>query len=403
MAIASFVNRLPTSATESRYHRETAPLTFGGCAMPAESSEQPSEEIRPPTEPDDEGTNAAADPVPRRRGPATIYDIAHLAGVNPSSVSRALNQPGRMSAKTESRIHDAARQLNYRVNPMARALPTGRTKMIGLVIADITNPVVFDIIRGAERAASERDYTLVLAESQESSDREYKIAERLLQSVDGLILATSRLDDAGVTQLAQAKPLVVVNREVASVPGVVADVSRGITEAIDLLAHSGHRSVAYLSGPERSWISHARWRSIKERCEWSRMEVVRLPTTSPTVEGGRAAAAAVRSAGCTAVVAYNDLIAIGLMRELAVAGLQVPGDLSIIGFDDIFGSDFTSPPLTTIQMPLQQQGSRSVELILDALQEPAPPGHADKGELLTRLVVRGSVGPPPGPGPEAHQ
>ncbi|MCU1569445.1 MAG: LacI family transcriptional regulator [Naasia sp.] len=348
-------------------------------------TEEPGEQDR------GDGVESAA---PRRRAAPTIYDIAHLAGVNPSSVSRALNQPGRMSAKTESRIHDAARRLNYRVNPMARALPTGRTNMIGLVIADITNPVVFSIVRGAERAAAERDYTLVLAESEESSDRELKVAERLLQSVDGLILATSRLDDSAVTRLAEAKPLVVVNRVVDNVPGVVADVSRGITEAVDLLALFGHRSVAYLSGPERSWISHARWRSIKERCDWSRMEVTALPTASPTVEGGRGAAAAVRSSGCTAVIAYNDLIAIGLMRELGMAGLQIPRDLSVVGFDDIFGSDFTVPPLTTIQMPLQRQGARAVELILDALKEDSAPRQSESGDLLTHLVVRGSVGPP---------
>lgn len=331
----------------------------------------------------------------RKRGAPTIYDIANLAGVHPSSVSRALNRPGRMSAKTESRIWEAARSLNYHVNPMARALPTGRTKMIGLVTADITNPVFSSMARGAERAAADYDYTLVLAESEESSDRELKVVQRLLQTVDGIVLATSRLDDAAVLSLTEVKPLVVVNRELAGVPGVVADVGHGITEAVDLLALFGHRSIAFVSGPERSWMSRERWRVTKERCDWSRMQASRVPSPSPTIEGGRAAAAAVRASGCTAVIAYNDLIAIGLMRELAMAGVQVPRDISLIGFDDIFGSDFTAPPLTTIQMPLQQQGARAVQLILSELREESGSPRPGAADLLTRLTVRSSVGPPP--------
>ena len=108
----------------------------------------------------------------RGRSAATIYDIAKLAGVNPSTVSRALSKPGRINVKTEERIQAAAKELNYRLNPMARALPTGRTSTLGLLLADITNPMFFHVVRGAEEAASLRGYTLILAESQESADRE---------------------------------------------------------------------------------------------------------------------------------------------------------------------------------------------------------------------------------------
>ena len=113
----------------------------------------------------------AVPPRSRANRPApTIYDIAELAGVNPSTVSRALNKPGRISAKTEKLIQDAARTLNYRANPMARALPTGRTHTLGLIVADITNPMFFEVVRGAERAAAVGGYTLILAESQESDE-----------------------------------------------------------------------------------------------------------------------------------------------------------------------------------------------------------------------------------------
>jgi LacI family transcriptional regulator len=138
--------------------------------------------------------DANTDRTRRKNGAATIYDVAELAGVSPSTVSRALSKPGRISARTEARIRMAAQQLSFRINPMARALHTGRTNTLALVVADITNPVIFDIVRGAEHAASVEGYTLVIAESQESSDAEASSVQRLLPSVDGIILATSRLD-----------------------------------------------------------------------------------------------------------------------------------------------------------------------------------------------------------------
>lgn len=326
---------------------------------------------------------------------ATIYDIARLAGVNPSTVSRALSKPGRISAKTERRIHDAAKELNYRVNPMARALPTGRTNTVGLIVADITNPMFFNVVRGAEKAAVEHDYTLVLAESAESAENELRTAERLLSTVDGVVLATSRLSDEQILDLAEQKPIVVINRQVAAVPGIVADVDSGIAEAVRHLASLGHRSLIYISGPLRSWMSERRWESLKERCEWSNIQVTRTGAGDPTLDGGRKAASAVRASGATAAVAYNDLMAIGLMQELLMAGLTVPGDLSIIGFDNIFGSDFTTPPLSTIMSPLDEAGALAFRSIIAELNGQDPFDSVPMGSLATRLVIRGSTGAPP--------
>lgn len=323
---------------------------------------------------------------------ATIYDIARLAGVNPSTVSRALSKPGRISAKTEKRIQDAAKQLDYRANPMAKALPTGRTNTIGLIVADITNPVFFDVMRGAERAASARDYTLVVVESVESAENERRAAGRLLRGVDGLVLAMSRLSDEEIVALADEKPLVLINRQVETVPDVVADVDRGIAEMVRHLASLGHRTVSFVSGPDLSWMSQRRWRSLQERCAWSNIAVTRIPAGSPTVEGGRHAAVAVRDSGATAVIAYNDLMAIGLMQELIMAGISIPSDISVVGFDNIFGSDFTTPPLTTVQSPLNEIGALAVESIIAELDGAIPATSSMSGVLATNLIVRGSTG-----------
>ena len=321
----------------------------------------------------------------------TIYDIARVAGVNPSTVSRALSKPGRVSAKTQKLIEDAAAELNYQVNPFARALPTGRTSTFGLIVADITNPTFFDIIRGAGATASARDYTLVLADSAESAVTELTTARRMMPTVDGLILASPRMDDDDIRTLARDKPVVVINRRVDGVPCVVPDVNKGISEAVRSLAANGHKKVAYVAGPAKSWMSARRWDGVRSACEWSRLEAVRLESTKPTVDGGRQAAREVLASGATAVLTYNDLLAIGLMQELQAAGVQVPDQISIVGFDDIFGADFTTPPLTTVRSPLGECGSGAATILLDHLAGTGGET-AETLSVETELVLRGSSG-----------
>lgn len=327
----------------------------------------------------------------RSKSAPTIYDVARLAEVNPSTVSRALSQPGRINIKTEQRVLAAAKELNYRLNPMARALPTGRTNTIGLLLADITNPMFFNAVRGAERAAARRGYILVLVESQESGDREAEAAQRVLPSVDALVLVTSRLSEEGVRALGERKPVVVLNRRVAGVDSIVPDLQGGIEQALDHLADLGHSSIAFMSGPATSWMSGARWEALFSSATARGLSIVEIPTTSPTLEGGAVALPRVRAAGVTAVVAYNDLMAIGLLRAATAEGMAVPEDLSIIGFDDIFGSDFTSPPLTTVRMPLDVVGELAVERALALIDRTATESTPEP-ELTTELVVRGSTG-----------
>ncbi|WP_022902051.1 LacI family DNA-binding transcriptional regulator [Humibacter albus] len=335
---------------------------------------------------------ATARPHGARPAP-TIYDIAQVAGVNPSTVSRALSKPGRLNAKTEKRIQDAAKQLGYRANPMARALPTGRTHTLGLILADITNPVFFDVVRGAERAAANAGYTLLVAESQESGEREAAATERVAPSVDGIVLGATRLGDDQIRALAETKPVVVINRAVSGVDDIVPDLATGIDEALDHLAELGHTALAYLSGPSQSWMSRARWQLLIERAAARGMTIVEIGPSSPTIEGGREVFARVATSGVTAVLAYNDLMAIGVLRAAREQKVDVPRSLSVVGFDDIFGSDFTSPALTTVRSPLDLVGEFAVQRVLDRVE--AREGTAGEGgaTLSTTLVVRDSTGP----------
>lgn len=338
------------------------------------------------------GNARAQQPNSRRGSAATIYDIAKLSGFNPSTVSRALTTPGRINSKTEAKIKAAAKELNYQVNPFARALPTGRTKMLALIIADITNPVFFNVVRGAEAAASTEGYTLVIAESQESSTNEAEALQRIMPTVDGVLLVTTRLRDEEIQELDKQKPVVLINRKVPGVADVVPSNEKAISEAIQHLSDLGHRHIAFLSGPRASWMNTERWTHLMKSAVKAGMTIVEIGPNDPTLEAGRLALDRIKAAGVTAVVTYNDIMGIGLLREAVTQGIKVPEDLSIIGFDNVFGSDFTSPPLSTVRLDLERTGNDGVTALLSLLDNedltaadiPAPQHEAS-------LLVRGST------------
>jgi len=278
---------------------------------------------------------------------------------------------------------------------MARALPTGRTHTIALVVADITNPVVFGIVRGAESAAKADGYTLVIAESQESGEAESEAIERLMPSVDGIVLATTRLPSPRIREIAAQKPVVLINRAVEGIVGILPDIDSGVTQLLTHLSEIGHRSIAYLAGPETSWISDQRFERMLDATERLGVALVEIGPNAPTIEGGRAALRRVVASRTTAVVAFNDLIAIGLMQAAAAGGISVPRDLSVAGFDDIFGGELITPTLTTVRAQLVTAGERAVESLLAELAADGPASEMPPNPpLTTTLIVRGSTGSP---------
>ena len=262
--------------------------------------------------------------------------------------------------------------------------------MIAVVVSDVTNPVYFQIIRGAEAAAADTGYTIVLADSQESGLIERHSVERAISAVDGVILTSSRMSDSTIRTVAKQRPTVVLNRSFPEVPCVVTDNARGMRRAVEHLAELGHDRLTYLAGPESSWADGMRWRSIREACLELELTVRRLGPYAPTVAGGVAAVADLRRSPSTAVVAYNDLVAIGLMRGLGRLGVRVPDEVSVVGFDNIFGSDFCTPALTTVAAPLRDLGAAGVQL-LRALLTGAPPGTGRPTVLPVQLIVRDST------------
>lgn len=323
----------------------------------------------------------------KRRSPPTIYDIAEAVGLNASTVSRALSTPGRVNPDTETRIRDAAAVLGYRTNPMARALPTGSTGSFGLILSDVTHGIYADVIRGAERAATSANRILVLAESQDSADHEFELAERLLSYVDGLVLVSSRLEAERIEALAGGKPLVLVNRQIDGVASLVPDVVPGLTQAIDHLHEIDHRSIGYLSGPSAWWMNALRWNTLFDLAIEREVSVVSFGPELPSMDGGGRLLRRVVASGVTAIIAFNDLMALGLMRAAQEQGIAIPDQLSIIGFDDIFGADLTTPALTTIRSPLADLGGSAIRILTAGNRDSAP------SNAPTEFVRRASTGP----------
>ena len=316
----------------------------------------------------------------------TIAMVAARAGVATSTVSRALSNPDRVSEETRRHIEAVARDLGY-VAPHKT-----RTRSVAVLVADIGNPFYFDVIRGTQRQLRAADYTQLLLDTEESAELEADLIERLRGNIDGVILAASRLSDAAIARLADTMPVVVLNRHVSGVPTVVLDTVSGMSQALEHLVSLGHRNIAYVEGPERSWANAARWRALTDAASGRDITLGRLGPFAPSRESGTAAADALVNSGATAAIAFNDLLAIGMLDRLAARGIRVPEALSIVGCDDIFGADFCSPALTTITTPIEQAGRVAVTLLLGQLESRA--GSGRDGVLLpTHLTVRNSTGP----------
>lgn len=332
----------------------------------------------------------------------TIYDVARAAGVAPSTVSRAFSRPGRVKAETAARIHEIAAGLGYRVSPVERSLPTAGTGLLAVVVSDITNPFFFEIIRGIEEAATAAGLVMLLVDADESASGEREAIDRALPMVDAVVLANTRMSDTAIRMVAKQRPTVVMHRPMTDVPSLVIDEPRGMRRAVEHLAEMGHRAVTYVSGPEASWANGMRWRSVREAAYELELEAHRIGPCPPTLEGGRAAVARFATSPTTAVIAYNDLIAIGFMQALQQRGVRVPHDVSVVGNDNIFGSDFCQPTLTTVAAPRRALGAVATRMAIDAAQAvprravrlPAGPREVLRPVMLpSNLVVRGSTGP----------
>ncbi|MBS1156841.1 MAG: LacI family transcriptional regulator [Proteobacteria bacterium] len=332
--------------------------------------------------------------MPTQR-PATLQDVATAAGVSATTVSKFVNGQKRFSLEVETRIRAAIDALDYRQNPVARSMATGKTRVVGLAVLDIRNPHFTNIIQGASQVAEEHGYGLMVVDFKEKTFNAQNLLSTLALRVDGII-ASSRLPQEALDELQRiGKPAVLFGQTDPDQPPapILPSVRiQGYQAAFMLGKHlqeSGRKHLVYLAYPQSRW-NQERLHGLRDAMPDATIRVMELETQ--TMEAGeRAAATALYgSEKVDAIVCYNDMIAIGLLHEACSLGVQVPEQIAIAGFDNVPVTRYLTPPLTTVDMCSEQQGEKAMELLLHIIKT----GQIEPTELQLepRLIVRASTG-----------
>ncbi|HEY0404797.1 MAG TPA: LacI family DNA-binding transcriptional regulator [Pyrinomonadaceae bacterium] len=329
-----------------------------------------------------------------------IKDVARAAGVSTATVSHVLNKTRVVSDETREKVLRAIESCNYYPNANARSLASGRSQTLGLLISDISNPFFPELVKSIETVAFERNYEVILANTDYNDERTTSNVRRFIErKVAGVALMTSELDKSLIDELARCHvPVVFLDIGSAGIcmSNIIVDYEAGIDEAISHLHWLGHRRIAYIGGP-------ARLRSAAKRlAAFLDSMAHRLPDSTPLqiyesdfrLEGGRSVAREILSAGHlpTAIVVANDMMALGVLQELHARGLHVPDDISIVGFDDIAFAELSNPPLTTVCLPRVELGRKAVEALMATIEHPDRQGV--EIHVPTSLVLRDSTAPP---------
>lgn len=323
----------------------------------------------------------------------TIRDVARRAHVSVATVSRALTSPELVRPETRSRVLAAASELGYQPNRAARGLITGKTGNIGIVVPDLDNPFFTGVLKAVQARAMQADYAVFVADSDEDPVAEAKLVHAMAKQVDGVVLCSPGLEDSQVYEAAGNTSLVLLNRRLSGVPSTLMDSAGGLRQVVDHLVALGHKRIAFLNGPRTSWSNQERRRGLKVAVEQHGVDLVDLGPFAPRYEGGLQAADLALAADVTAIMAYNDIMALGVLARLRDRGVSVPGDVSVTGFDDLTYAALCSPPLTTVSMPVATAGRTAVNMLLDWLDSDNT--QVPQVELETQLIVRGTTTPPP--------
>ena len=337
---------------------------------------------------------------------ATLKDVAEAVGVHVSTASRALHPKTRhlITDELAERILAAARTLEYRPNSIAYSLRTRRSMTVGVLVPDITNPIFPPIVRGLEDVLVPRGYATLVVNTDGNPEKEATYIHMLQgRGVDGLVVASAeRRDTALAKVLDDQLPLVAVNRktEHPNLWAVVNDEETGINAIVDHLVSLGHKRFAHIAGPQNLSTGFLRRKAFLARIaalglEWDPKLMTQAARYSEE-EGKRACDLLLDVGGATAIVAANDLLALGALHMLRERGLSCPGDVSVTGYNDMPFVDRLSPPLTTVRIQSYESGRHAAALILQQIETPVENRRPETEVLPVELVARGSTGAAPG-------
>lgn len=329
----------------------------------------------------------------------TIKDIAKEIGVSASTVSRALSDSPLVNAETKERVHRVARRLGYERNEVARALVMGSSGAVGLLVPDITNPFFSDVARGVGEIADRAGYGVILCNTDGRPDRELSYVRLMRRKrVDGLLLCSTTIDAPYLKEVQQAKtPFILVSRLCSNpdLPFVITDDRQGARLAVEHLIALGHERIGFIGGPEN--VQSSRDRFLEYAAVLSENDCAVVDAwhhfADFTQEAGREAGHRLLSLADrpTAVFAANDVTALGVLEVAEGMGLRVPGDLSLVGYDDISYASLPRIQLTTIAQPAVEMGQIAADWLLSRID--ADDVGTLQRVLKPRLVVRSTTGP----------
>lgn len=299
---------------------------------------------------------------------ATINDVGQAAGVSPATVSRVLNGSAPVDPALAERVLEAVRALGYRPNAAAQGLARGEWGTLGVLVPDLGNPYFPDVLKAISAAVQASGRRVMVMESDERPERERELAEDLMRCCDGVLLCSPRMDRSDVVDLAARRhPMVLVNRIVQGldVPAVSVDFFGAMTLVCGHLTKLGHRRVAYLSGPPTAWANTERIRAFEAARAFG-LDTAIIPCGATSQLGYDALPAALGT-GATAVVTYNDLVAYGAFTRLQEMGVEVPDEVSLIGFDDLAREHLAGFQVTTVSVSRRSLGTVAAQLLVDLL------------------------------------
>ena len=329
-----------------------------------------------------------------------ILQVAKRANVSTATVSRVLNAFPGVRDKTAERVRRAVAELNYVRNPNARSLRAGKTRLFGLIVSDVNNPFFPELIDAFEALATAEGIEVIFTHTNYDPNRLHSCIRRMIErSVDAVAVMTSEVEEISLQQAVKAGiPVVLMNQRklAGKYPNILVEYTAGFREALEHLLSLGHRDIGFIAGPQS--LNSARGRKeafraalrnhgVHVRSEWIAVGDMR-------VSGGRKAMESLlaRSPRPTAVVASNDLMAVGALQAAHAGRIHVPRDLSIIGFDDVPIAAMVHPPLSTIRHPRREVAARAFECLLKTVQGEKV---EDEAPLQPHLIIRNSTAPPP--------
>lgn len=321
---------------------------------------------------------------------ATIQSVADMAGVSIATVSRVLSGNVKVREDLAKRVLDAVVKLDYTPSASAQGLAKGRSFTIGILVPDLSNPYFPEIVKGIHHFATQSGYRLLIADSDGVPADELPTIRDLIRHVDGLILISPRMKISDLKSLESSTiPIVLINRMESGVglPSVGVDNFSAMSELVGHLASLGHKKVVFLSGPKESWQQRERSRAVEHASNFG-ISIMNV-TTGGQIKSGYDALESAMKFKPTAVICFNDLVALGVLARADELGIKIPEDLSVTGFDDIDFASFSNPSLTTIRSPQIQLGEAAWKILEELLQGKPSNQHP---MMKAQVVLRKSTG-----------